>query len=120
MSRLEDALRAGRLAITAEMPTIDGGGLAEVERGAAPLRAWVDAVNVTDNPGAHAHASSLAVSVALLRTGIEPVMQLTARDRNRLALQADIAGAALHGVENLCCMTGDLPTAGDEPEAKGV
>jgi methylenetetrahydrofolate reductase (NADH) len=120
MSRLEDALLAGRLAITAEMPTVDGGGLAEVERKVAPLRAWVDAVNVTDNPGAHAHASSLAVSVALQRQGVEPVMQLTARDRNRLALEADLAGAALHGIENVCFMSGDAPTAGDEPEATGV
>jgi methylenetetrahydrofolate reductase (NADPH) len=120
MSRLEQALRAGRLAITAELPTIDAGGFAEVERKVAPLRPWVDAVNVTDNPGAHAHASSLAVSLALMYAGVEPVMQLTARDRNRLALQADVAGAALHGIENVCCMTGDAPTAGDEPDAKGV
>jgi methylenetetrahydrofolate reductase (NADPH) len=120
MSRLEAALRAGRLAITAEMPTIDGGGVAEVERRVAPLRPWVDAVNVTDNPGAHAHASSLGVSLALLSTEVEPVMQLTARDRNRLALQADLAGAALHGVENVCFMSGDAPAAGDEPEATGV
>jgi methylenetetrahydrofolate reductase (NADPH) len=120
MSRLEEALLAGRLAVTAEMPTIDGGGVAEVERRVATLRAWVDAVNVTDNPGAHAHASSLAVSIALLRTGVEPVMQLTARDRNRLALQADLAGAALHGIQNVCFMAGDAPDAGDEPEAPGV
>jgi methylenetetrahydrofolate reductase (NADPH) len=120
MSRLEDALRAGRLAITAEMPTVDSGGFAEIERKVAPLRAWVDAVNVTDNPGAHAHASSLAVSLALQHHGVEPVMQLTARDRNRLAIQADLAGAALHGIENLCFMSGDSPTAGDEPEARGV
>jgi methylenetetrahydrofolate reductase (NADPH) len=120
VSRLEDALLAGRLAITAEMPTVDSGGLAEVERKVAPLRAWVDAVNVTDNPGAHAHASSLAVSLALQRQGVEPVMQLTARDRNRLALEADLAGAALHGIENVCFMSGDSPSAGDEPDAKGV
>jgi methylenetetrahydrofolate reductase (NADPH) len=120
VSRLEEALRAGRLAITGEMPAVDGGGVAAVERKVAPLRAWVDAVNVTDNPGAHAHASSLAVSLALLRGGVEPVMQLTARDRNRLALQADLAGAALHGIENVCFMSGDAPSAGDEPEAKGV
>jgi methylenetetrahydrofolate reductase (NADPH) len=120
VSRLEDALRAGRPVITAEMPTIDGGGLAEVQRKVAPLTDWADAVNVTDNPGANAHASSLGVAVALLRHGVEPVMQLTGRDRNRLALQADIIGAALHGVENVCCMSGDDPASGDEPDAKGV
>src|SRR3954470_2381240 len=120
MSRLEDALRAGRPALTAEMPTIDGGGVAEVERKLEPLGEWADAVNVTDNPGAHAHASSLAVALALHHRGVEPVMQLTGRDRNRLALQGDIVGAALHGIENFCFMTGDHPSSGDEPDAKGV
>jgi len=120
VSRLEDALRAGRPAITAEMPTIDGGGVAEVERKLEPLGEWADAVNVTDNPGAHAHASSLAVALALHHHGVEPVMQLTGRDRNRLALQGDIVGAALHGIENFCFMTGDHPSSGDEPDAKGV
>jgi methylenetetrahydrofolate reductase (NADPH) len=120
MSRLEDALLAGRTAITAEMPTIDGGGVAEVERKLEPLGEWADAVNVTDNPGAHAHASSLAVALALHHHGVEPVMQLTGRDRNRLALQGDIVGAALHGIQNFCFMTGDHPSSGDEPDAKGV
>jgi methylenetetrahydrofolate reductase (NADPH) len=120
VSRLEDALLAGRPAITAEMPTIDGGGVAEVERRLEPLGEWADAVNVTDNPGAHAHASSLAVALALHHRGVEPVMQLTGRDRNRLALQGDIVGAALHGIENFCFMTGDEPSSGDEPDAKGV
>jgi methylenetetrahydrofolate reductase (NADH) len=120
MSRLEDALLAGRTAITAEMPTIDSGGVAEVERKLEPLGEWADAVNVTDNPGAHAHASSLAVALALHHHGVEPVMQLTGRDRNRLALQGDIVGAALHGIENFCFMTGDHPSSGDEPDAKGV
>jgi methylenetetrahydrofolate reductase (NADPH) len=120
MSRLEEAILAGRPAITAEMPTIDGGGVAEVERKLEPLGEWADAVNVTDNPGAHAHASSLAVALALHHHGVEPVMQLTGRDRNRLALQGDIVGAALHGIENFCFMTGDHPSSGDEPDAKGV
>src|SRR3954469_8691609 len=120
MSRLEDALLAGRPALTAEMPTIDGGGVAEVERKLEPLGEGADAVNVTDNPGAHAHASSLAVALALHHRGVEPVMQLTGRDRNRLALQGDIVGAALHGIENFCFMTGDEPSSGDEPDAKGV
>ena len=81
---------------------------------------WVDAVNATDNTAAHAHASSLAVAIALQQLGMEPVMQLVCRDRNRLALEADIAGAALHGIENICCLTGDDVTAGDEPEARRV
>ena len=78
-------------------------------------RHYLDAVNATDNPSAHAHASPSRWPIALRQCGIEPMMQLTCRDRNRLALQADIVGAAMHGVENLCCLTGDDVTAGDEP-----
>jgi methylenetetrahydrofolate reductase (NADPH) len=77
-------------------------------------------VNATDNPAAHAHASPLAVSIALKDCGVEPVMQLACRDRNRLDLQAEIVGAAMHGIENISCMTGDDVTAGDEPEARRV
>jgi methylenetetrahydrofolate reductase (NADPH) len=120
MSRLEDTLGSGRLAITAELPAIDGGGIAEIERRLAPLRDWVDAVNVTDNTAAHAHASPLAVAIGTLQCGVEPVMQLVCRDRNRLALESDIVGAAMHGVENVCCLTGDDVTAGDEPDAQRV
>jgi methylenetetrahydrofolate reductase (NADPH) len=120
MSRLEETLLAGRLAVTAELPVVDGGGVPAVERRLEPLRDWVDAVNVTDNTAAHAHASPLAVSIAVLRCGVEPVMQLVCRDRNRLALQSEIVGASLHGIENLCCLTGDDVTAGDEPEARAV
>lgn len=120
MSHLEGRLAAGELVVTAEMPVIDGGGLAEIRRQLAPTKHYLDAVNATDNAAAHSHASPLAVAVALRQAGMEPVMQLTCRDRNRLALQSDIVGAAMHGVENLCCMTGDDVTAGDEPEARRV
>jgi methylenetetrahydrofolate reductase (NADPH) len=80
----------------------------------------VDAVNVTDNTAAHAHASPLAVAIGARQLGVEPVMQLVCRDRNRLALQSDIVGAAMHGIENLCCLTGDDVTTGDEPDAQRV
>jgi methylenetetrahydrofolate reductase (NADPH) len=120
MSRLEQALAAGRLVITAEMPVVDGGGVPELHRQLAPMRSWVDAVNATDNTAAHAHASPLAVAIGLLQCGVEPVMQLVCRDRNRLALESEIVGAAMHGVENICCLTGDDVTAGDEPEARRV
>ena len=120
MVSLADKLRAGHTVITSEMPVIDGGGQGEVERQLAPMRDWVDAVNATDNTAAHAHASPLAVALALRQAGAEPIMQLVCRDRNRLALQADIVGAAMHGIENLCCLTGDDITAGDEPEAARV
>ena len=120
MSRLEDAIRAGRFVATAELLTVDAGGLDAVHERFEPFEDYVDAVNATDNTAAHAHASPVAVAIALKQLGMEPVMQLVCRDRNRLALEADIAGAALHGVENLCCLTGDDVTAGDEPEARRV
>ena len=85
-----------------------------------PRRPLGRRVNATDNTAAHAHASNVAVAIALLRLGAEPVLQVVCRDKNRLACQADIVGAALHGVENVCCLTGDDVTAGDEPEARRV
>jgi methylenetetrahydrofolate reductase (NADPH) len=120
MSRLEHKIAAGEFVITAELPVIDGGGRAELRRKLEPMRPLVDAVNATDNPGAHAHVSPLAVSIALRDLGTEPVMQLVCRDRNRLALEADLMGAAMFGIENVCCLTGDDVTAGDEPEARRV
>lgn len=120
MSRLEHALEAGRFVVTAELLTIDSGGLDAVHERFAPFADYVDATNATDNTAAHAHASPLAVSIALKQLGMEPVLQLTCRDRNRLALEAELAGAALHGVENICCLTGDDVTAGDEPETRRV
>ena len=120
MSRLESKLTAGEFVVTAEMPTIDGGGYPEIQRQLAPMKAWVDAINATDNPAAHAHASPLSVAIALKACGVEPVMQLACRDRNRLNLQAEIVGAAMHGIENVSCMTGDDVVAGDEPETRRV
>src|SRR5207248_2333383 len=120
MSRLEDAITEGRFVVTAELLTIDSGGLEAVRERFEPFETWVDAVNATDNTSAHAHASPVAVSIALKQLGVEPVMQLTCRDRNRIALEAEIAGAGLHGIENICCLTGDDVTAGDEPEARRV
>ncbi|HZP72043.1 MAG TPA: methylenetetrahydrofolate reductase [Gaiellaceae bacterium] len=120
MSRLEGAIDGGRFVVTAELLTVNTGGLDAVHTHFAPFEEWVDAVNATDNTAAHAHASPLAVAIALKQLGVEPIMQLVCRDRNRLALQAEIAGAALHGIENICCLTGDDVTAGDEPEARRV
>jgi methylenetetrahydrofolate reductase (NADPH) len=120
VSRLEDAIAAGRFVVTAELLTVNAGGLDAVQERFAPYGDYVDATNATDNTSAHAHASPLAVAIALKQLGMEPVMQLTCRDRNRLALEAEIAGAALHGIENICCLTGDDVTAGDEPEARRV
>lgn len=120
MSLLERKLAAGDFVVTAEMPVIDGGGQSEILHQLAPMQAYVDAFNATDNPSAHAHVSPLAVSIGLLNAGVEPVMQLVCRDRNRLALEAELMGASMHGIENICCLTGDDVTAGDEPQARRV
>jgi methylenetetrahydrofolate reductase (NADPH) len=120
MSTLKHKLALGEFVVTAEMPVIDLGGQLEIERQLAPMRAFLDAVNATDNPSAHAHCSPLAVSIGLKRAGVEPIMQLTCRDRNRLALQSELVGAAMHGIENISCLTGDDVTTGDEPETRRV
>lgn len=121
MSRLSELVSDGNSTIfTAEFPSMDGGGMAAVAKHSARLLPWFDAVNATDNPAAHAHASSLAVSIAMKSHGLEPIMQVVCRDKNRLAIQADIVGASLHGIENICLLTGDDVTAGDEPETKRV
>jgi methylenetetrahydrofolate reductase (NADPH) len=106
--------------VTSELLAVNSGGIEAVRERLAPFEDYVDATNATDNTSAHAHASPLAVAIALVQLGMEPIMQLTCRDRNRLALEADLAGAALHGVENVLCLTGDDVTAGDEPEARRV
>jgi len=120
MSTLARKLAARQLVITGELPVINGGAVGVVAELLAPMGDYLDAVNATDNPSAHAHASPLAVAIALRAAGAEPIMQLTCRDRNRLALQADLVGAALHGIENICALTGDDVTAGDEPQARRV
>lgn len=121
MSALAELVEAGhRLILTGEAPTVDAGPLEAFHERIAEMARWVDAMNATDNTAAHAHASNVAVAIALLRAGVEPILQVVCRDKNRLAVQADIVGAALHGVENVCCLTGDDVTAGDEPEARRV
>ncbi len=120
MSNLERKLDAREFVVTAELPVINGGGHAEILRQLEPMRPFVDVFNATDNPSAHAHCSPLAVSIGLQQCGAEPVMQLTCRDRNRLALESELMGAAMYGIENICCLTGDDVTAGDEPEARRV
>ena len=117
-SGLHRLLRAGEFVVTAELATIDSADPSAVGRAVATLRGCVDAVNCTDNSAAHTHLSPLAAARLLLEEGIEPILQLACRDRNRLALQADLLGAAALGVRNVLCMTGDDVTAGDHPEAK--
>jgi methylenetetrahydrofolate reductase (NADPH) len=120
MSELERKLAGDGLVITGELPIVDGGGLDAVQAKLEQYAPWVDAVNATDNTAAHAHASNVAVAIAIKQLGIEPILQVVCRDKNRLAIQADIVGAALHGIENISCLTGDDITAGDEQEARRV
>ena len=118
---LRELVDAGdRPILTGEAPATDGGTVAAYGARVAEMAGWVDAMNATDNTAAHAHASNVATAIALHQLGIEPVLQVVCRDKNRIAIQADILGAALHGIENVCCLTGDDVTAGDEPEARRV
>ncbi len=89
-------------------------------RKATPLRDLADAVNVTDGAGARAHMSALAASTILLGAGIEPILQITCRDKNRIALQSELMGAAALGISNMLVLTGDDPKAGDQPDTKPV
>ncbi|MEJ2052082.1 MAG: methylenetetrahydrofolate reductase, partial [Calditrichota bacterium] len=84
------------------------------------FKGYVDAVNITDNQTAMVRLSSIASAKILLEEGVEPIMQVTCRDRNRLAIQSDLLGAAALGIRNVLCLTGDHQSIGDQPEAKGV
>jgi len=119
-SRLERILESRVFAVTAELGPPKGPDLSVVERKAALLRGACDAVNVTDNQTAIVRLSSVATCALLCQQGIEPVMQMTCRDRNRLAIQADVFGAAALGVRNLLCLTGDHQCFGNNPTAKNV
>jgi methylenetetrahydrofolate reductase (NADPH) len=118
--RLADALRTGRFAVTAEIGPPRGADVDEIRESAVLLRDWVDAANITDNQGAQVRVSSFAGSVVALAEGLEPVMQMTCRDRNRIALQSDLLSAGALGVPNLVLMTGDRPERGDHADATPV
>jgi len=113
-------LRAGRFVMTAEVVPPDSCDAQDLIRKAAPLRGLADAVNVTDGAGARAHMDALAAAAILVRAGVEPVLQIACRDKNRIALQGELMGAAALGIRNLLLLTGDDPKAGDQPETKPV
>jgi methylenetetrahydrofolate reductase (NADPH) len=117
---LQRALAERRLAVTAELGPPRGADPDALEHKAATLRGWVDAVNVTDNQGARVKMSSLGAAVIAQRAGLAPVMQLTCRDRNRMALQSDLLAAGALGIPHVLLLTGDHPHAGDHPQAKPV
>ena len=114
------ALKNGAFIVTAELTPPVGTDPADFLARAVALRGLATAVNVTDGAGAKAHMSSLAAAHFLLQNGVEPILQFTCRDRNRIALQSDLLGAAALGVRNLLFLTGDDPKAGDQPDAKPV
>jgi methylenetetrahydrofolate reductase (NADPH) len=119
-SELQSRLRAGEFVVTAEITPPVSTDPAEFLKRALPLKGFVTAVNVTDGAGAKVHLSSLAAAHFLVQSGIEPIFQMTCRDRNRLALQGDILGAASLGIHNILILGGDDPKVGDQPEAKAV
>ena len=118
--RLERVLRAGGFAVTAEIAPPDSANPAEVYERAALFDGYVDAINATDGSGAHCHMSSVGMCSLLTRRGYAMVMQVSARDRNRIAIQGDVLGAAAMGVASILCLTGDGVDVGDHPQAKPV
>src|SRR5690606_31680572 len=118
--RLERVLRSGRFAVTAELNAPDSANPEDVYKNELLLAEVCDAINATDGSGANCHMSSMGCCALLTRAGYEAVLQVSCRDRNRIAIQGDLLGAAAMGVKNVLCLTGDDVTAGDQPEAKRV
>ncbi len=119
-SILAQRLSQGEFVLTGEIVPPVSGAADELLHLAAPFKNKLAGLNVTDGPGARVHMSSMAASAILARSGFNPIFQLTCRDRNRIALQADLLGASALGVHDVLFLTGDDPSAGDQPEAKAV
>ena len=119
-SRLERALRAGKFAVTAELNPPDSADPADVFEAARPLAEVADAINATDASGANCHMSSIGICALLTRAGYGTIYQISCRDRNRIAIQGDVLGAAAMGVRNVLCLTGDGVGVGDQPGSKPV
>ncbi len=119
-SNLERVLRAGHFAVTAEISPPDSADAEDAYEGARVLAGSCDSMNATDGSGAHCHMSSVAICALLERQGYDTVLQISCRDRNRIAMQGEVLGAAALGVKNILCLTGDDVSAGDHPDAKRV
>jgi len=119
-SRLETLLTQGEFVATAELGPPKSADLELIKKKAAILRGYADAVNITDNQTAIVRVSSIAAGKISLDEGLEPIIQMTCRDRNRLAMQADILGAHVFGLKNLLCLSGDHQSFGNHPQAKNV
>jgi 5,10-methylenetetrahydrofolate reductase len=118
--RLEQVLRSGAFAVTTELDPPDSANPQEVYDRAKIFDGWVDGINAVDGSGANCHMSSVGICALLTRLGYSPIMQIACRDRNRIAIQGDVLGAAAMGVRNVLCLTGDGVQAGDQPIAKPV
>jgi 5,10-methylenetetrahydrofolate reductase len=118
--RLERVLRRGEFAVTAELNPPDSANPEDVYERAAIFEGWVDGINAVDASGANCHMSSVGICALLTRMGYAPIMQISCRDRNRIAIQGDVLGASAMGVQNILCLTGDGVQAGDQPGAKPV
>lgn len=119
-TNLEKVLESGRFAVTTEAGPPKGTSAEVILKKADLLRHYCDAVNITDNQTAIVRMSSLAGCMLLKRRGVEPVMQIVCRDRNRIAIQSDVLGAVALGIGNILCLSGDHQKLGNHPEAKGV
>jgi methylenetetrahydrofolate reductase (NADPH) len=119
-SKLEQVLSQGKFAITAEIGPPKHASAEIIKQHAETLMGWVDAVNITDNQTAIARLSSIAAGVHLYNAGVEPVIQMTCRDRNRIAMQSDLLGAYSLGMRNVLCLSGDHQKFGNHPQAKNV
>ncbi|WP_420848152.1 methylenetetrahydrofolate reductase [Natranaerofaba carboxydovora] len=119
-TNLQKVLESGEFAVTAEVGPPKGPNIDELLEHAEEYKDMVDAFNVTDNQTAIVRVSSLATCIKLQEVGVEPILQMTVRDRNRIGLQSDLLGANTHGITNVLCLSGDHQSFGDEPGAKGV
>jgi len=119
-SHLERILAAGHFAVTGELGPPQSADAAVIARKAGILKGYVDAVNITDNQTAVVRLSSIAAGVLVIQNGLEPIIQMTCRDRNRIAMQSDLLGAYALGMRNLLCLTGDHQTFGNHPTSKNV
>ncbi len=119
-SNLERMIRSGEFVVTGELGPPQGHHAEEIREKAALLKGYVDAVNITDNQTAIVRMSSIAAGAIVVQEGLEPIIQMTCRDRNRLAIQSDLLGAAALGCQNLLCLSGDHQSFGNHPGAKNV
>src|ERR1051325_7070867 len=120
MSQFSNAIDSGRFLVTAELNPPKGTDLTDLLRKDDRLRGWVDAFNLTDSASAIMTMAPMAAAYRLVEHDAEPILQVTGRDRNRIALEGDLLAAANLGIRNLVCMGGDPPGAGDHPDAKPV